>query len=228
MMRLAFAAVMGVLLAALAGCGTGLTGLTGVIGGGGPSGDLRIQSLGTDPVTLSGRFNHALYANGDAVEWSILLSDIEPTALADGTVTSGRIVHIELLWIPRAGSTPIEITSTNASVRYIIITDGEVGVYGGAGFAVPSGHPGDERLTVSIRHASLRLLHRTDGFADLLTPAHLSGTVTAQLDSRGAKVLHHAASQFVTDAFGRSIIVDFGQTGRETDHRVAVADHGAD
>lgn len=193
-----------VVLLAMSGCGGGIGGM---IGGGGPGGDLRIQSLGDRPVTLAGQFTNAVYANGDAVEWSFLLSDTSATDLAAGTVTNGRIIHIELLWIPKPGTTPIEVTATNASVRYVIISRGEVGVYGGAGFAMLRGNPGDERLTLSLRDASLRLLHSTDGFADLLTPAQLSGTVTAKLDSRATKIMHHAASQFVTDALGRSIIV---------------------
>lgn len=206
-------------LLAMNGCGGGLGGLFG----GGPAGDLRVRSLGDQPVALSGRFTHAVYANGDAVEWSFLLSDTSVEELAAGTVDHGRIVHVELLWIPRPGTTPIEVTATNASIRYVIIADGEVGVYGGAGFARPRGNPGDERLTLTLRDASLRLLHRTDGFADLLTPAQLSGTVTAELDSRAVRIMHHAVSQFVTDALGRSVIVqDRGRGGRATPSHTAV------
>jgi hypothetical protein len=194
--------LMAILLTTLPGCGAGVGGIIG-----GPTGDLRIQSLGVEPVALSGRFNDVVYANGEAVEWSFLLSDVEPAALMDGSATNGRVIHIELLWIPRPGMTPIEITATNASVRYVIISEGQVGVYGGAGFAKLRGKPGDSRVTLSLRDASLRLLHSTDGFADLLTPAQLSGTVTASRNTRKARIIHHAASQFVTDALGHSIIV---------------------
>jgi hypothetical protein len=204
------------LVVVLTGCGG-----MGQIIGGGPAGDLRIQSLGEEPVALTGRFREAVYANGDAVEWSFLLSDVAAAELMEGTATSGRIIHIELLWIPRAGTTPIEVTATNASVRYVIIADGEVGVYGGAGFAMPRGNPGDDRWTISLRGASLRLLHSTDGFVDLLTPAQLSGTVTAELNTRRTRVIHHAASQFVTDALGRSIIVQGEREDASVDRQVA-------
>jgi hypothetical protein len=218
MLRSIAASLVAILsVAAMTGCETSRAIVLGR-----PSGDVRVQSLGVDPVSLRGQFTQAVYANGEAVEWSFILSTVSADDLAAGRVTDGQILHIELLWIPRAGSTPIEVTATNASLRYVIISGGEVGVYGGAGFVKPRGRPGDRAMSLSLREASLRLLHSSDGFVDLLTPALASGSLIAELDTRRTRILHHAASQFVTDSLGRSIIV-FGDDAADHQAELSVA-----
>lgn len=170
----------------------------------------RIESLGDEPVVLSGRFSTSVYALRNGVEASYLLSDIPIDALLEGEMRDGQILHVELLWEPKAGSTPMNPSVTNASVRHVIIIDGEVGVYGGAGFALPKGRVGQRKSELSITNASLKLLEKTSGFNDLLTPAHLSATISATLDERATIMLQLAASQLVTNAMGSSRFVDYG------------------
>ncbi|MCH8153337.1 MAG: hypothetical protein IH830_13305 [Planctomycetes bacterium] len=190
---------------ATAGCGAGQ-----------PSGVLRAESLGRESVVLIGRYVTAFYAQNDSAETtSFFLSDLPLEQLLSGRVDQGLVVHLDLLWIPEAGATPMDSSATNATIRYIVIASGEVGIYGGAGFAVPHGEPGQNTLTVSLRDASLTLLESTDGFVDLLSPARLTGDFTAVLDSRRARQIHYAVSQLVTDALGRSRLV------RSRQHRVS-------
>ena len=81
-------------------------------------------------------------------------------------------------------------------------------VYGGAGFAMPQGDLDGQSVNVTLHDASLKLMEHTPGFVDLLTPAKVSGTFTAENNPRKTRQAHFAMSQIVTDALGRSIFVN--------------------
>ncbi|UCD74446.1 MAG: hypothetical protein JSV91_11720 [Phycisphaerales bacterium] len=173
----------------------------------GRTGSLRIRSLGEDPVTLAFRAVEACYAHDPAGGTSFWLTDVPAEDLRDGKVAYGQVVHVELLWLPKPGKTPMDRTATNASIRWVIASEGEVGVYGGAGFVMPHGSPGADSLRLTIHEASLTLQEKTPGFCDLLTPAEMTGDFTVSLDPRRARKLRLTISQFVTDALGRSRFV---------------------
>lgn len=185
----------------------------------GTGGSLEVESLGVDRVRLTGEFAHAYYANGNDVETSFYLSTVPIEQLLDGEASQAQIVRIDLLWRPMPGRTPLAATASNASIRHIIISNGEVGIYGGSGFARPLGKPGDDSLTINLREASLQLLDSTDGFIDLLAPARISGTFSAVHDRRETRRMYYALSQVITDAFGESRYV----RGDESDTHAAAA-----
>lgn len=176
------------------------------------SGSLRAASLGDNPVFLDGEYVTAVYA-ADHAETSFFLADVPLEDLLNGKVRRGSVVHINLLWVPLAGSTPMDSSATNVSVRFVVFADGEVGIYGGAGFAKLHGKSGQEELGLSIRDASLTLLESTDGFVDLLSPARLSGRLHAALDDLASRQIQYAASQMVTNALGRTRLV--GREGHQ-------------
>ena len=101
----------------------------------------------------------------------------------------------------------MDSSATNVSIRHIIIADGEVGVYGGAGFAMPRGEPGKKKLPIALKDGTVRLLESTDGFNDLLSPAKITGDFTAYLQPETARMIHRAISQLVTNALGKSRLV---------------------
>ena len=181
------------------------------------TGSLRAESLGTSPVVLPARYVTAYYAEHRSTEISFFLADVPLEQLLSGDVTLGNVVHLDLLWLPAAGYTPMDSSATNVSIRYVVFADGEVGVYGGAGFALPVGKPGDAKMGLDLRDASLTLLESTDGFVDLLSPARLTGSITAQLDEKRARQMRFATSQMVTDALGRSRFVQNELDRRSTD-----------
>jgi hypothetical protein len=183
-------------LAALAGCSAG-----------GPSGTLLAESLGTSPVVLPREYVTAFYAVRNATETSFFLADVTLEEILSGTVNRGNVVHIDLLWVPKAGSTPMDSSATNVSIRYVVFADGEVGVYGGAGFALPDGRAGAATMGLELRDASLTLLDATDGFVDLLSPARLTGRVAARLNEKRTQQMQYAVSQMVTNALGHSRFV---------------------
>lgn len=183
---------------------------------------IQIQSLSDNPVLLSTNFQTACFTHDPKSDTSFWLSDVPVEALLEGRITEAQIMHIELLWFPRPGSTPIDSSATNASIRYIIITNGEVGVYIGAGFVLPHGKLSKAKLTVSIRDASLTLGDSTDGLIDLLSPARLSGRFTATNNPELVRQFQLATSQFVTDALGRTRFVS-NQPGPSSLASVALA-----
>ncbi len=171
------------------------------------SATLRAESLGEDPVYLNCDYTHAVYARLGSTETSFYLTDIPLEDLLEGNVTTGMVVHLDLLWQPTAGNTPMDRSATNVSVRYIVFADGEVGIYGGAGFAMPRGKLGKGAMSLSLRDASLTLLDSTAGFVDLLSPARLTGKVTADLDEQRARQMASAMNQIVTNALGYTRLV---------------------
>lgn len=190
------------LLPMLAGC----TGRQWLDFGGG-EGSLQVRGFGEPSVRLDSRLSFGVYAERDGVEHSFILSDLPLEELVNGDAESGQIVHVEFLWTPRPGSTPVEATAVNVSVRHIVISQGEIGIYSGAGFAWVRGELGADQITLVIRDASLKLTDSTEDFVDLLTPARLSGTMGVQRDDRLTRQMHYAISQMVTDKLGVSRFV---------------------
>ena len=172
-----------------------------------PSATLRAESLGADPVYLDEYYPIAFCGDTKSTETSIFLTDVPLEKLLVGDVEQGSIVHLDLLWIPKAGETPMDSSATNIGIRFIVIANGEVGVYGGAGFALPHGRTDGPKLTLTLRDASLTLMESTDGFVDLLSPARLTGRLTASVDERRTREIEYAVSQIVTNALGRTTFV---------------------
>ena len=165
-------------------------------------GSLRAQSLGDDPVALEGEYVTAFYADGSSVETSFILSDVGLDQLLSGQFSRGNVVRVDLLWIPKPGATPMDSSATNASILYVIVADGELGVYGGAGFALPEGDASGRSLAVRLRDATLDLLESTDGFVDLLSPATLTGTFTATHNDQRTRQLSTALRRLLNNALG--------------------------
>lgn len=173
----------------------------------GASGALRAESVGATPALLPARFRTAIYEVNDMNVASFYLWDGDADALIKGELEAGQFVHIEVLWTPIAGRTPVDRSALNCSVRHVIFSNGEWGVYGGAGLARLSNEAGASAVSVSIPEASLTLLDSSDQFADPLTPAFLTGRFTARLDEKLAQQLMLAASQAVTNRAGRPMYV---------------------
>lgn len=185
-----------VLLPPAAGCASGRQ-----------SGNLRAESLGRDPVFLDGDFTTSVYAKLNSTETSFFLTDVPIVDLLAGNISTGMVVHLDLLWLPSAGATPMDSSATNVSIRYVVFAEGEVGIYGGAGFAMPHGTVGEGTVSLSLRDASLTLLDSTDGFLDLLSPARLTGKLTANLDRNQSQRMAWAVNQIVTNALGYTRLV---------------------
>lgn len=174
-------------------------------------GRAELVALGSTPLSFEREFVVGAYATKES-EDSFWFSDVPLSALlahSDATpIKDAVFLHAQLIWLPKPGLTPLDPSATNLVVRVVIVSDGEVGMYGGAGFARIDGEPGDERVEIEVEGGTLTLLERTKGFNDLLSPAGFSGTFAADFAPEEASRWRRALSQFATNAFGKSMWVD--------------------
>lgn len=190
-----------------------------LLGHPGVAGSLRAQSLGNKPVVLAGDYVAAYFWHDPNQTTSFMLSDVPIEDVLAGHVRQGQILHIELLWLPKPGATPMDSSAADASIRYVIIANGEVGVYGGAGFLMPGGSLDGKTASMSLRDSSLQLEQATSGFVDLLSPGQMVGNFTATQDEAKTRQLNFAASQLVTNALGRTRYVQRGSELQLTANR---------
>ena len=160
------------------------------------SSSLEIRSLGLDQLVLYADCPTIVCTNGFANEGDIWMTDIPADQLRSGIITQGQIIHLQILWIPTAGKTPLASTSTNLAIEHIIVTDGEVGVYGGGGYCWPKGSP-ETGLNIVVEEATIAIQERSPRFADLLTPATMEGRVHSNPDPNTARLIAAAADQLM-------------------------------
>lgn len=173
-------------------------------------GTVELAALGARPLVLERAFTQGVYDELDA-EYSFWFSDIPFEALAGSDkgapIAEAVFLHAQLVWKPEPGRTPLSSTATNLVTRVIIVSHGEVGLYGGAGFARPKDDLGAETVELDLRGGTLTLLAKTDGFHDLLSPTSLTGVVVARRSADEAARWRRGVSQFATNALKRSMWV---------------------
>ncbi len=122
----------------------------------------------------------------------VYLTDLPKEACRQGAPlgeVSGQILHLHLFISPEAGSTPIDSTACSVTVRLVVVSRGQVGVYGGGGFLQPDSDPGSADFDGFISQATLRFIYRTAGFNDRLGSSELSGSISAPRDDGTADAL---------------------------------------
>lgn len=152
-------------------------------------------------------FAHAVCGEDPYVDTSLWMTDIAANELQSGDVPEGQILHVELLFEPRAGWTPIDSTATNLAIRYILIADGEVGIYEGGGFGYPIGTGRSSSMTLRIDEATMQLSRSTVGFVDLLSPAELNGTFSGPCNTTEVERIRNVVNQYMTNTFGQVMYV---------------------
>ncbi len=160
---------------------------------------LEFTSLGDTPRTFPTDIGESTYAL-DLANTSFILSDLTEQQLQESTNLHGYVLHVELLWVPKAGKTAVDPEATNASIRLVIFSGKEIGIYGGGGFAWPKGTSGEDEYGVDIVGSNVTLLKATDGFVDMLSPAQLTGRLRSRLDETRTRQLRRATSQYVSNA----------------------------
>ncbi len=141
------------------------------------------------------------------VDSSLWLSDLSPNEVESGEIRNGQILHIEMLFPPRPGETPIDPSATNLSLRYIVISDGEVGIYEGGGFGYPVGTHQDASMSLRVEPSGLVLAHSTEGFVDLLSPAVIQAVFSGSCDQISGTRFSDGVDQYITNVFGRTMYV---------------------
>lgn len=168
-----------------------------------PGGSVSTVGSGDRAVRLDSAFENGTFAI-ESAQTTVVFSDIPYDELARGTAQNGQFLHIEVLWRPKAGKTPIDSTATNLSIRLVVVAKGEIGIYGGGGFGwITDGTEDDDRIGIEITGSNLSLLDKTKGFVDLLSPAAMTGELGAMKNPENARATRRAASQFVTNRLGK-------------------------
>ncbi len=167
-----------------------------------PAGTFHASSLRDQPVVLSADFSNVFFSGDEYTEATFWLSTVSTDKILKGKVKNGQVIHVTVLWTPLPGMTPIDSSATNASIRYILFADGEVGVYEGGGFAMTVSPFWSSETRISLRDATLRLAVSTPGFRDLLSPAQLTGIASASNNARETRRFYYGTSQLVTDRLG--------------------------
>lgn len=121
------------------------------------------------------------------------LTDDELSAIfaepRDWSGITGTLTHVHIFIAPEPGKTPIESTAASATIRTIVIAQGEIGVYDGAGFLLPGGSMTKGRVAARVRNAPLRLTRRTPGFADPLVTPEMDLSFSVREDTQAASEL---------------------------------------
>lgn len=162
-----------------------------VIGGAPGSSSLSITSR-TGELALKPDLQTNVYRAIDENTADIYLSDLPEDQLlarlsGEAPDLSGVLVHIHMFIMPRAGQTPIDYTASNVSITQLVMAGPSVGVYGGGGFMLPSGKPGNKRFGGTMRGTTLRLIRKDPGFEDLLGTCEVEGRVGAERDEQTAR-----------------------------------------
>lgn len=173
-------------------------------------GRIELTALGSKPLVLERDFAVGSYTELES-EFSFWFSDVTFEALASHSketpLPEAIFLHAQIIWQPEPGRTPLVSTATNVVTRIVIISGGELGLYGGAAFARPDEELGGDSVEFDLRGGTLTLLAKTAGFHDLLSPVGLTGRLTAKRSNDEASKWRRGVSQLVTNTLGRSMWV---------------------
>ncbi len=150
----------------------------------------------------AGGFSQGIYRLEDRNHLTILLYEGQ-------LENPARLVTIRMLWKPRAGSTPVDRTATNATIHYIDFSKGPAGIFSGAGFMLPSDPPaGLGDLKIQVTQSTLRLADHADGYPTDPHRASLSGRATVARDDEGLMRAMHRVEQRVLERLGYPRLVN--------------------
>ena len=173
----------------------------------GQSRPLQVHSLGPEQVLLDCSSPIAASMPSDSSEGELWLTNIPLDLLESGNLESGQIIRnevlwiirMQVLWIPSPGKTPLVSTSTNVTIKQIIISGDEVGVYVGAGFGWPTGSP-ENGMSINMEDATLVLQSSTDRFVNALKPAAtMIGFINAPADTTLARKISAYAARYTNN-----------------------------
>ncbi|MDX2132233.1 MAG: hypothetical protein SFY69_09285 [Planctomycetota bacterium] len=172
-------------------------GALGLVGCGtvGSAGSLRVTSRGEERARFACDLPTRVFEPTSNLSADFFLTDLPREVWAEGgdaSTVSGTIVHVNMFIVPKSGKTPIATGASTAAVRVLVLSQGELGVYGGGGFFAQSGDLNGESLGGSIRDGTVQLIRATPGFEDLLGPSFLSGSIGARRSAEDVAALRRA------------------------------------
>ncbi len=103
--------------------------------------------------------------------------------LAEATMASRvtgavrELLHIHMFWRPRPGKTFAHSSMTNATLRYVVLSDEGHAVYRGTGFAYPKRSRSGNRLKVKLERSLLQPVAQLGVAPELLGPLEFAGVL---------------------------------------------------
>lgn len=183
---------LGLLICVLGGCG-----LAG--GGGTPRLGARASGGGYYEANLPTRFCTVSDENTADFYLTDLPRDVW-SAGADATRLRGVILHVHMFLQPRAGRTPLDTSASSCIVRLLVLSGGEIGVYGGGGLFTRAGDPDDASVGGRLANGTVRLTRATGGFIDPVGPSVLAGSFSCARDDREAMLIGRAMAALASYA----------------------------
>ena len=172
---------------------------------------------GLDGGRLEARPNLVAYRTEASTHAEILATDLtidqlDPAVGFEGI--RGQITRIRMFTRPVAGKTPLSNAAGNSIVQHVVINDGALAVYGGAGLLRPRGRPGEPVLDAVLRNGTVRLTRSTPGLVDPIGTARLDLAMSAALNAPLSRLIAARLDQ----------IIETTQPRLETDDARAEAD----
>lgn len=133
--------------------------------------------------------------NAEILATDLSIEDLDP---ANGFVgVRGQITRLRMFTRPIAGRTPVSNSAGNAVVQHVVINDGVLAVYGGAGLLRPGARPGANPLSVVLRDGTLRLTRSNGPVADPIGTARVDLGLTASLDAAMSRLIAARLDQII-------------------------------
>lgn len=170
----------------------------------GQSRPLQVHSLGPQQKLLDCSSPIAASMPSDSSEGELWITNIPLDLLGSGNLESEQIIRnevlwiiqMQVLWIPSPGKTPLVSTSTNMTIKQIIIAEDGVGVYVGGGFGWPTGSP-ENGMSINMEDATLVLQSSRGRFVDALKPAAtMVGFIHAPADATLVRKISACAARY--------------------------------
>ena len=102
-----------------------------------------------------------------------------------------QLLHVHVFWQPKPGVTFANTNTTDATIRYAVVTGAGTAIYSGTGFVYPERQQGGA-LSVKIETANLRLESLGGNAPEVFGDARLSGNLWPREDAHTAVDLMRA------------------------------------
>lgn len=165
----------------------------------GVQGTVRLRSV-ADSDMLAPKIRVLAYRSDDSQSADVYMTDLSMSDMDPGVdpgKLTGTFIHIHQFLIPRAGRTPIESTASSATIRAIVLSRGAIGVYGGGGFLLPDGSPGDSTFGGTMKGATVKLIESNAQFHDPLGACTMTASFSAPLDESLARLMAARMDDFL-------------------------------
>src|ERR1035437_8833015 len=145
---------------------------------------LQIEPVGKKVTVIVPKFTSSHYSSDRDKNLYFVMRSQTTDAATKKTVD--QVLTVRVFWRPVGGKTSLNITSLNATYRYVLMTPDSVGMYEGAGFVRLWGKNGRATLQGRLMDGDLRLAQASVNFVDTLGRARIRGNFTATYDDARA------------------------------------------